>query len=235
MRFDDLNWMDVEGYLQLENRIMLVLGACEQHGFLSLLTDIKIPQVLADLASRRSGVLVAPPLNFGVSPYFAAYPGTISLRLTTFLAVLEDMVYSLYRQGFRRMLILNGHGGNTAARVHLQEMLTDLRDLRIIWYEWWLSKRVEAIAQRYNLRPAHANWLESFPFTRVTHASEQWSEAAKVPPVVPSYLLDAQRARLVYEDGSFGGPYQVSDEIMHEILNAVLEEVLFLLENGFDT
>lgn len=235
MRFDDLNWMDVEGYLQLENRIMLVLGACEQHGFLSLLTDIKIPQVLADLASRRSGVLVAPPLNFGVSPYFAAYPGTISLRLTTFLAVLEDMVYSLYRQGFRRMLILNGHGGNTAARVHLQEMLTDLRDLRIIWYEWWLSKRVEAIAQRYNLRPAHANWLESFPFTRVTHASEQWSDAAKVPPVVPSYLLDAQRARLVYEDGSFGGPYQVSDEIMHEILNAVLEEVLFLLENGFDT
>lgn len=235
MRFDDLNWMDVEGYLHLENRIMLVLGACEQHGFLSLLTDIKIPQVLADLASRRSGVLVAPPLNFGVSPYFAAYPGTISLRLTTFLAVLEDMVYSLYRQGFRRMLILNGHGGNTAARVHLQEMLTDLRDLRIIWYEWWLSKKVEAIAQRYNLRPAHANWLESFPFTRVTHASEQLSEAAKVPPVVPSYLLDAQRARLVYEDGSFGGPYQVSDEIMHEILNAVLEEVLFLLENGFDT
>lgn len=235
MRFDDLNWMDVEGYLHLENRIMLVVGACEQHGFLSLLTDIKIPQVLADLASRRSGVLVAPPLNFGVSPYFAAYPGTISLRLTTFLAVLEDMVYSLYRQGFRRMLILNGHGGNTAARVHLQEMLTDLRDLRIIWYEWWLSKKVEAIAQRYNLRPAHANWLESFPFTRVTHASEQLSEAAKVPPVVPSYLLDAQRARLVYEDGSFGGPYQVSDEIMHEILNAVLEEVLFLLENGFDT
>lgn len=235
MRFDDLNWMDVEGYLHLENRIMLVLGACEQHGFLSLLTDLKIPQVLADLASRRSGVLVAPPLNFGVSPYFAAYPGTISLRLTTFLAVLEDMVYSLYRQGFRRMLILNGHGGNTAARVHLQEMLTDLRDLRIIWYEWWLSKKVEAIAQRYNLRPAHANWLESFPFTRVTHASEQLSEAAKVPPVVPSYLLDAQRARLVYEDGSFGGPYQVSDEIMHEILNAVLEEVLFLLENGFDT
>lgn len=235
MRFDDLNWMDVEGYLHLENRIMLVLGACEQHGFLSLLTDIKIPQVLADLASRRSGVLVAPPLNFGISPYFAAYPGTISLRLTTFLAVLEDMVYSLYRQGFRRMLILNGHGGNTAARVHLQEMLTDLRDLKIIWYEWWLSKKVEAIAQRYNLRPAHANWLESFPFTRVTHASEQLSEAAKVPPVVPSYLLDAQRARLVYEDGSFGGPYQVSDEIMHEILNAVLEEVLFLLENGFDT
>ncbi len=51
MRLEDLNWMDVEKYLAQDDRLMLVLGACEQHAYLSLLTDIKIPLALADSAS----------------------------------------------------------------------------------------------------------------------------------------------------------------------------------------
>ena len=84
MRFEDLNWMDLEGYLKNDNRLMLVIGACEQHGYLSMLTDVKIPLAIADAASERTGVPVAPEINLGVSPYFIDYPGTISLRLQTF-------------------------------------------------------------------------------------------------------------------------------------------------------
>ena len=91
MRLEELNWMDVEAYLKKDDRIMLVLGACEQHAYLSLLTDVKIPMALADSASQQSGVLVGPPLNFGVSPYFLNYPGTISLRVSTFLDAVEDI------------------------------------------------------------------------------------------------------------------------------------------------
>jgi creatinine amidohydrolase len=68
MRIEDLNWMDVENYLKHDDRLILVIGACEQHGYLSLLTDIRIPLALADAASQQTGVLVAPPLNFGSSP-----------------------------------------------------------------------------------------------------------------------------------------------------------------------
>ena len=50
MRLEDLNWMDVEQYLKTDDRLLVVLGACEQHGYLSLLTDIKIPLALADAA-----------------------------------------------------------------------------------------------------------------------------------------------------------------------------------------
>ncbi len=106
----------MENYLQNEDRIMLVLGACEQHGYLSLLTDVKVPLALADIASQQTGVVVAPPLNFGCSPYFLGYPGTLSLRASTLLDVVEDVVQSAYTHGFRRMLVLNGHGGNDAAR-----------------------------------------------------------------------------------------------------------------------
>jgi len=92
--------MDVEQYLKHDDRLMWVLGACEQHAYLSLLTDVKIPQALADAASQQSGVLVAPALNFGVSPYFLEYPGTLSLRVSTLLDLIEDVVTSAYHQGF---------------------------------------------------------------------------------------------------------------------------------------
>src|SRR5512142_1807942 len=131
MRLDELNWMDVEQYLKHEDRIMLVLGACEQHGYLSLLSDVKIPLALADAASQQTGVLVAPPVNFGVSPYFLAYPGTLSLRLTTLVDLVEDLVRSAYSQGFRRYLFLNGHGGNDPVRSRLYELANQLPGMRL--------------------------------------------------------------------------------------------------------
>ena len=124
MRIEDLNWMDVEEYLKHDDRLILVIGATEQHGYLSLLTDIKIPLALADAASQQTGVLVAPPLNFGCSPYFLAYPGTFSLRVSTLIDAVEDLVRSAYGAGFRSILVLNGHGGNSPARTHWRKLPT---------------------------------------------------------------------------------------------------------------
>jgi len=224
MRLEDLNWMDVEKYLKQDDRLMLILGACEQHAYLSLLTDIKIPLALADSASTRSGVLVAPPLNFGFSQYFREYPGTLSLRVPTLIAAVEDIVRSAYHSGFRRLLILNGHGGNTPVNDHLNDVINDLPGLQIRWYQWWDSHSVEAVAMKHNLKPAHANWLEAFPFTMVG----ELPEGEKLPPSVPSAIMDASTVRQVYGDGSFGGRYHAEDGIMQEILTAALEDVLLL-------
>ena len=225
MRIEDLNWMDVENYLQRDDRVMLVLGACEQHGYLSLLTDVKIPQVLADAASQQTEVLVAPPLNFGVSPYFLSYPGTISLRSSTFLEVVEDMVRSLYGCGFRKLVVLNGHGGNDCARGKLVELGNALPGLRVRWYAWWQSHSVDQLAQRHELKPTHASWLESFPFTRV---SDLPTEPKR--PVSVKGVLNAEETRRAYGDGNFGGPYQVEDDIMQELLDVCLQDVLHLLD-----
>jgi creatinine amidohydrolase len=224
MRLEDLNWMDVENYLKTDDRLMVVLGACEQHAYLSLLTDVKIPQALADAASRQTGVLVAPPLNFGSSPYFLDYPGTFSLRLSTFLDVIEDLVRSAYRHGFRRILLLNGHGGNDPGRGRLYEVADGLLGLRMAWYAWWTAQSVLEVAQRRQLKPAHANWLEAFPFTVIGAIPE----GEKAPPSVPG-LLGAREARQVYGDGSFGGPYQADPDVMEELFSAALQDVLQLL------
>lgn len=225
MRLEDLNWFDVENYLKREDRLMIVLGACEQHGYLSLATDARIPLALADAASQQTGVLIAPAVWYGASPYFLAYPGTLSLRVATLLDLVEDLVRSAYEQGFRRLLVLNGHGGNDPARARLYELLNELPDLQVAWYSWWISHSVEQVAQKHGLKPAHANWLEAFPFTKVG----ELPQGEKLPPSIPG-LMGAGQARQVYGDGVFGGPYQADEAVMDELFAAVLADVLQLLK-----
>ncbi len=221
MRFENLNWMDVENYLKTDDRLMLVMGACEEHGYLSLLTDIKIPLALADAASERTGVLVAPPLNFGISPYFAKYPGTISLRTQTFLAVIEDMVRWVHAQGFRRLLFVNGHGGNDPARAVLYELANELPGLQVDWYSWWVASSVTAVAESAGLKSNHAAWIEAFQFCRVADLPP----GEKLPVVAPR-LLNADETRTLYGDGVFGGPYSAEEALLQRIFDAAVGDIV---------
>jgi creatinine amidohydrolase len=227
MRLDELSWFDVESYLTHDDRLMLILGACEQHGYLSLLTDVKIPQALADAASKQTGVIVAPPLNFGASAYFTAYPGTLSLRVTTLLDLSEDLIRSAFGQGFRRFLILNGHGGNDAVRTRMYEVANELPGIRISWYAWWQSHSVESVTIKHGLRSYHGGWIEAFPFCQVGDLPA----GEKDPPHIYG-LLSAKSARQAYGDGVFGGAYTVDESIMNEIFEAALLDVVQLL--GFE-
>lgn len=229
MRFEDLNWFDVESYLEKDDRLMIVLGSCEQHAYLSLLTDVKIPLAIAEAASKKSGVLLAPPVNFGISPYFLAYPGTISLRVSTLVNVVEDLVKSVHGSGFRNLLFLNGHGGNHPAREVLFELSNQLSGLRTGWYSWFDSHSVQQILLDHDLKGNHASWFEAFSFTRVAELPRE----GKTPPHVP-YLANAEETRKIYQDGSFGGRYQVEPSIMEEIFFAAVEDVVKKLQFGED-
>lgn len=226
MRLDELNWFDVENYLKTDNRIMLVLGACEQHGYLNLSSDTLIPFALANAASQETGVLVAPPLHFGASPHFLTYPGTISLRITTLMDIAEDMVHSAYRQGFRRLLILNGHGGNDPVRTRLVEIIDKLPGLQIAWYSWWIADNVTAVAAKHGLKSYHAGWIEAFAFTRVGDIPK----GEKIPPSVNG-ILGAEATRKFYMDGIYGGPYTVDSSILDEIFTTAQADIVNLLHS----
>lgn len=224
MRISELNWMDVEEYLKNENRVIVVLGACEQHGYLSLQTDTKIPLALADAASERTNVIIAPELTVGVSPYFLSYPGTLSIRSEIYIQFVGDILSSLYQTGFRRILILNGHSGNNIVRAKLVEMANSLPELKFSWYSWWESNGVQNLAEKYHLAPEHASWMEAFPFTRVADLP-----AGEKPGVSFTGVLNAAETRAKYGDGSFGGKYQVGDAIMQELFDTCLLDVINLL------
>ncbi len=225
MRFEDLNWMDVESYLKQDHRVILVVGACEQHGYLSLLSDVRIPMALADAASERTRVPVAPPVNYGISTSFADYPGTVSLGTHTFLHVVEDVVRDLHRQGFTRILILNGHGGNQPVRGTLKELVNEVPDLRLAWCSWWELPVVGTIAAENGLSGSHAAWVEAFPFTRVAPLPDGVKEVR-----ISGEILDAAATRRYYGDGQMGGAYQAGPEIMDQVFEAVVAEIVAELE-----
>jgi creatinine amidohydrolase len=225
MRLGEMNWMEIDNYLKKDDRLLIVLGATEQHGFLCTSTDVKIPLALADAASQQSGVIVAPPLNFGCSSYFMDYPGTISIRVETLLKIVEDMIRSVYHQGFKRIVILNGHGGNTPAKVSLGELVNELTDLKIKWYEWWKAPNVTAIADNHQLQTYHAGWIEAFPFVRTGAIPD-----TKKSPFVTDSILNSAEVKQAIGDGVYGGTYKVDDAIMTEIFGAALKDILYQLQ-----
>jgi creatinine amidohydrolase len=221
MRFEDLSWMDVEAYLQHDDRVMLILGSTEQHGYLSLATDIRIPQAIADAAGKQTGVPVAPPLPFGVSPGFEAFPGTISLSLRTYTSLVEEVVRSLHRQGLCGVMVVIGHGGNFPVLPMLNELANELPGLRFGLHAWFEEPAVAAAAERHQLKTDHANWSEAFSFTRVGELP-----AGEKPPVVVPAMTGAAETRRMIGDGSFGGPYQAGEGVMQELFEAAVASLV---------
>ncbi|PYL77926.1 MAG: creatininase, partial [Verrucomicrobia bacterium] len=111
-----MNWMMVEEYLKRDDRCVLPLGSTEQHAFLSLSVDSILSERIAGEAAEPLGVPVFPVVAYGITPYFRAFPGSITLRVDTYLRVVGDILNAMAEQGFRRILIVNGHGGNTPAQ-----------------------------------------------------------------------------------------------------------------------
>ncbi|MGZ4256417.1 MAG: creatininase family protein [Gaiellaceae bacterium] len=232
MRARELNWMHVEEYLVREDRIVLPLGSTEQHGYLSLETDNILAERVSAEAAEPLGVLVLPVVPYGLTPSFGAYPGSPSLRLATYVAVLRDLLDSLYGQGFRRFLVVNGHGGNLPAGGLVREWAADHPDAQGIFHSWWSSDRVQAAAREVGPQPSHANWFENFPWTRL---------AGVELPKGPKPALDqaAYRAagpaqvRELLGDGVFEGAYELPDEQVAIVWRAGVEEVRELLETGW--
>lgn len=96
--------------------LLLPIGSVEQHGpHLPLDTDTNAAAEVAERAARRLDdppAIVLPPIWWGLSPYWLPFPGTLTLRPETILAVVADLGASVARHGFRRLVIVNGHGGN---------------------------------------------------------------------------------------------------------------------------
>ena len=124
MRIFDRNWMQIEKYLEGDDRIVLPIGSTEQHGYLSLGTDAILAERVAVEAAEPLGVPVLPCLPFGMAPYFTEYPGTMSLRMSTYIEVIRDLLDCIAGQGFRRIAIVNGHGGNAPVTGLIREWLS---------------------------------------------------------------------------------------------------------------
>jgi len=233
MRISEMNWMMVGEYLKRDDRAVLPLGCTEQQAYLSLSTDSILAERLAIEAAEPLGVPVFPVLAYGITPYFRAFPGTITLRVETYMSIVRDILDAMAEHGFKRILIVNGHGGNTPAQGFIGEWIADHPGVRVKFHNWWNAPKVWAQVEAIDPVASHASWMENFPWTRlekVTVPKEQ------KPMSDPEKLrrLDPKSVRERLKDGNYGGLYQRDDEEMMKIWRAGVEETLALLTGDWD-
>jgi creatinine amidohydrolase len=229
VRIADSNWMDVESYLRRDDRCVLPFGSTEQHAQLSLCVDAILAERVAVEAAEPLGVPVYPAMPFGLAPYFAAFPGSVSLRIETLLAVARDLIESVARAGFRRILIVNGHGGNAPVGALAMQMMTERPELSIKFHNWYNAPKTWAAAMAVEPSASHGNWFENFPWTRLPHAPAP--EGRK--PALDTALMKAsppKRVREMLGDGSYGGPWQMPDEATRAIWETGVAETRAALE-----
>jgi len=229
MRIAQMDWRMVEDWLRHDDRGVLTLGSVEQHAGLSLATDAILAERVAVEAAEPLGIPVFPAMPFGLAPYFQSFPGSMTLRVETLCAVMRDLLDSLKRGGFRRIVIVNGHGGNAPAGALAQEWMMDNPDCRVRFHDWWRAPRTMALVQATDRVASHGSWMENFPWTRL----------ASTPADDAKDMIDTERlktfapfeARTLLEDGNFGGRTQRPDEDMLAIWNIAVEETRAQMEN----
>ena len=229
MRIRDRNWMQIEQYLTHDDRAVLPLGCTEQHAYLSLSVDSILSEQVALDAAEPLGIPVFPVVPYGPTASFMAYPGTVSLQLKTYLALVRDVLDSMVTHGFKRILIVNGHGGNQPAANLIEYMMQENTEIEIKFHSWWRAPKTWAKVQEIDPMASHASWMENFPITRLPGVAQP---AEQRPMVDYSNLasMTPQEARALIGDGNFGGYYQKPDDVMDALWRVAVAETRELLE-----
>ena len=212
MRVADLNWMQLERYLERDDRIVLPLGSTEQHAYLSLATDAILAERVAAEAAEPLGVPVLPALAYGITPRFAAFPGSPSIRQEIYVSFVGEILESLRGQRFRRFLIVNGHGGN--------KPVDALAGPGVKVHHWWEGPRTLGLVRAMDPDASHASWMENFPWTRLADVAVPREHK----PLTRPTATDAGEVRREIGDGSFGGDYQRPEADMMRVWRTGVEE-----------
>ncbi|MEP7145676.1 MAG: creatininase family protein [bacterium] len=223
MKLSSMNWFDVENYLKNDDRCIVPIGSTEQHAYLSLATDNILAEKISIDAAEPLNIPVLPVMNFGHTPLFMAYPGTISLQLETLRLVMIDILNSLVAHGFRKILIVNGHGGNMPLEKSAKEWMSEQRNVKVKFHNWWRAPKVWAKVQEIDPVASHASWMENFEWTRLKNVDM---------PVFQKQMVNFERlkaassedARKILDEGNYGGYFYKDNDIMNELWDTAVKE-----------
>lgn len=239
-------WREVEDYLARNRTIVLPIGSTEQHGPTGLIgTDALCPQALAKVEGEKTDTMVGPTFAIGMAQHHLSFPGTITLRPSTLIAMLLDAVNSLSLHGFRNFYFLNGHGGNMAtlsaafSEIYAQKSLNLKEEgrpsLRCKQRNWWDGKRFRALSSELygEMEGSHATCSEIslsyhlFP--------DRVKSAVLEPEIAPrGPVFDAADFRRRFPDGRMGSKPSLSCAADGErIFNAALEDIIEDMAGSF--
>ncbi len=229
MKVADTHWQQIEDYLKLDDRAVVPLGSTEQHGLLSLSVDSILAEKVALDAAEPLGVPVFPVVAYGITPYFRAYPGSISIRVETYIHLIRDILDGLKEQGFKRILFVNGHGGNQPGGSYATEWVADNRAHAVKFHNWWNAPETFKKVQEIDPIASHASWMENFPWTRLPR-TEAPTQRKPMIDMNRMRVMDPQSLRAYLGDGNFGGYYELPDDQMLALWEVAVHETRAQIE-----
>ena len=208
-------WQFVEDYLKSKTGIIIPIGSTEQHGPTGLIgTDALTAEMIARGAGEKVGALVAPTIAVGMAQHHLAFPGSMTVKPTTLIAIIRDQVVSLARHGFTRFFFVNGHGGNIAtvtaafSEIYAErsmERLSNQPPIKCALRNWWDSEGIRRLQK------------ELFPVGEGSHATasevaltwykypETMNRSELTPRIAPTGgFADAEDYRRNFPDGRIG-------------------------------
>lgn len=230
-------WPEIDDYLQRSRGIIIPIGSTEQHGPNGLIgTDAICPEVIARGVAEKIEALVAPTISVGMAQHHLGFPGSISLRPSTLMAVVRDIVESLARHGFEGCYFLNGHGGNIAtvtaafSEVYAASSFRGAGNrpkIRCKLSNWYMAPGVKRISAELfgSSEGAHATPSEvSLTWFAYPEAVKTASMSPRLAPRGPIYDADDYRGR--FPDGRIGSdPSLSSIDAGKRLYEAAVEDV----------
>lgn len=233
-----ITWREAKEAVETAKLAILPVGSLEQHGpHLSLDTDMAVAQALAERlhADLGDAAVLCPPVSYGLSEHHMGFPGTMTLRPDTFLSIFGDLVESLEKWGLRRILVINGHGGNIDALRLVSRKARRDRGV-LVAAIMWAQLAAEEIAGRVTSPSyGHACEIETsvamhlVPDRVTSHLITGPSGRRSIDPLTdpPRNLVDqAVWMREWTEDGALGDPTLASPELGKELVEIIYERVL---------
>jgi creatinine amidohydrolase len=239
----EVEWVNLKAYelrdLATRDAVVVVpVGSTEQHGpHLPVQVDALLAGEVSRQAARRAWdtapVVVMPPVWTGLAEHHMSLGGTITLDYATFAALLHGICHSIARHGFRRILILNGHGGNiTGLNVLTGELAQEVDAVVAMACYWTIDAAAEAFAvildMQSNVR--HAGEAETSMLLALRPDLVDMDAAARIDP--PLEGLSARGAAYRWrpiahwsESGVIGAPAAATAEKGERLLAAAAQAV----------
>jgi len=117
--------------------VLVPMGSLEPHGVIPNGTDNLAPEAMARDIAERVNALIAPTLNYGVTAAMKAFPGAVSISEEAYAPFAEEILGNLADNGFRNIIVLNGHGGNTALLNRAATRVANRCRVRVLVVNWW--------------------------------------------------------------------------------------------------
>lgn len=154
-RIERLNWKQFKKTVPGKtDTVILPVGTIEAHGPGALGTDAMIPVYLAERMAKPLNAMIAPAVNYGVTGSLLAYPGSLTVTPDTLKAFVREVLFSLADAGFKRIIVLNGHGGNNRSLEDMGAALWREKRAGCMVIHWWMA--AEEVAAEYFDGTGHA-------------------------------------------------------------------------------